>query len=150
MKTEHSYGRIIRQERKNRNLSIRRLAEKVNMAPSHLNRIENDTGHTTPKNLQRIANALAINESKLIEAWLIYNLEGINYDPALLQQIRKPDMDFAQIETMYGIDKARAAYDKITTCTTGKKMKALKQDTLFEVRLALKNCLGLVDDLREG
>ncbi len=42
----------------------------------------------------------------------------------------------------------QAAYDKIRGCTTGKKMKALKQETLFEVRLALMNCLGLIDDLR--
>jgi transcriptional regulator with XRE-family HTH domain len=148
MATGNSYGQIIRREREKQRLSIRRLAAKVDMAPSHLNRIENDTGNTNPQMLQRIANALAMNESKLIEAWLIRNLEGINYDPALLLQVRTPDMDFDQIETMYGIDKARAAYDKIKGCTTGKKMKTLKPETLFEVRLALMNCLGLIDDLR--
>jgi len=148
MTTQISYGKLITQERDKQNMSGRQLAAKADIAVSHLNRIENGTGQTTPKTLQRISRALFINESKLIEAWLVESLEGINYDPALLSHIKKPEMAFSQIESMYGIDQARSAYDMIQPCNTGRKMKDLKQDTLLEVRIALKNCLGFIDDLQ--
>ena len=145
-----TYGQIITKERKQRGLSGRRLAELVDISETHLRNIENGKRQTTPQTLQRIARALAINPSKLIEAWVLENLEGIDYDPDLLGQIRKPDMDFEQIETMYGIDRARAVYEKINSCTTGKKMKALDPDILLEVRIALKNCLGMIDDIKNS
>ncbi len=145
-----TYGTIIAEEREARNMSRRSLADKSGVAETNLRRIESGESKSKPSDLQKIARALAMNESKLIEAWLVDSLKGVNYDPDLLNQVRKPDMDFEQIEAMYGIDKARAAYEKIRTCTTGKKMKAAKESTLLEVRVALKNCLGLIDDLREG
>jgi len=143
-----TYGQIITQERKQQGLSGRRLAELVNISETHLRNIENGKRQTTPKTLQQIARTLAINPSKLLEAWVSENLEGIDYDPEILTQLRKPDMDIEQIETMYGIDRARAAYEKIKPCTTGKKMQAARPDTLLEVRVALKNCLGMIDDLK--
>ena len=145
-----TYGTIIADERVSKNMSRRSLADKSAVAETNLRRIESGESKSNPVDLQKIARALTMNESKLIEAWLVESLEGINYDPDLLSQVRKPDMDFDQIETMYGIDQARAAYEKIKLCTTGKKMKAAKASTLLEVRVALKNCLGLIDDLREG
>lgn len=145
-----TYGKIIANERETKNMSRRSLAVKTGVAETNLRRIEGGEGKSNPDDLQKIARALTMNESKLIEAWLVESLKGIDYDPDLLNQVRKPDMDFDQIETMYGIDKARAAYEKIKLCTTGKKMKAAKESTLLEIRVALKNCLGLIDDLREG
>lgn len=143
-----TYGKIITDERETQKISRRSLADKSGIAETNLRRIESGESKSNPADLQKIALALAMNESKLIEAWLIESLEGINYDPDILNQVRKPDMDFDRIEAMYGIDKARTAYEKIKPCTTGKKMQAVKQDTLLEVRVALKNCLGLIDDLQ--
>ncbi len=145
-----TYGTIISQERKDQQLSGRRLAELSDVSEAHLRGIENGSRQTTPSTLQKISNALHINPSKLIDAWLVESLEGITYDPALLDQVRKPDMRFDQIEKMYGIDQARAAYEKIKSSTTGRKMKELKQDTLLEVRVALKNCLGFIEDLKDS
>lgn len=149
MTLQISYGELITRERDKQNMSGRQLAAKADMAVSHLNRIENGIGHTTPRMLQKIARALRINESKLIEVWLVKSLEGITFDPSLLDQIRKPDMDYDQIETMYGIDQARSAYKKIKPCNSGRKMQDLKRDTLLEVRIALRSCLGFIDDLRD-
>ena len=145
-----TYGQIITAERKRQGLSGRRLAQLVDVSETHLRNIENGRRQTTPQTLQRIARALAINPSRMIEAWMLESLEGIDYDPELLSYVRKPDMDFEQIETMYGIDRARAVYEKINACTTGKKMKALDPDTLLEVRVALKNCLGMIDDIKNS
>ena len=150
MTTPVSYGQLISQERNKQNMSGRQLAAKADIAVSHLNRIENGTGQTTPRTLQRIARALFINPSNLIEAWLHESLAGIDYNPDLLANIKKPDLSFSQIESMYGIDQARKAHDSIHACNTGKKMQTLKQETLLEVRIALKNCLGFIDDLRRS
>jgi len=141
---------IISRERESQKMSRRRLADLSTVAETNLRRIEGGQSKSTPADLQKIALALHINPSKLIEAWLKESLEGIDYNPALLSQIRKPDMEFSQVEAMYGIDQARNAYEKIRSCTTGRKMKELKQDTLVEVRVALKNCLGFIDDLKEN
>jgi transcriptional regulator with XRE-family HTH domain len=142
-----TYGQIIKQARTDRALSGRRLAERVGISETHLRNIENGRRQTTPQTLQNIARSLSMNPSPLINAWIEENLEGVDYNPSLLQHVYAPDMDGAQIETMYGIDRARAAYDKIKTCTTGAKMKDLDPETLLEVRVALKNCLGMIDDL---
>ncbi|MBV5330268.1 MAG: helix-turn-helix transcriptional regulator [Chlorobium sp.] len=144
------YGQLIATERESQNMSRRTLAEMTDIPETSLRRLESGGSKSDPAELQKIARALAMNETKLIDAWLIHNLEGINYSKDVLKKFQKPDLEFAEIEAMYGIELARRAFEHIRSCTSGKQMKAVNGKALLEVRVGLKNCLGLIDDLKEG
>lgn len=139
-----NYGTILQQEREKFDLSRREVATQAGISEGHLRFLEKGERETTPDTLRRLAMAIGTDEKPLMEAWIRQHMPAMDY--ADLAARLPKGIDVEQLKEMYQIEQAKELYSRIADLTVS-RAKDLGIKEIIQLKTALHNCLGFINEL---